>query len=519
MACRVLLACPVLAAAWLPICMGALARAQPADNASEAGRAAADGRAAEAGRRYEGLGQRLRDRITANAVPLADAGVKIVSVKTGEVILDNYAGKLLVPASNAKLAVTAAALRLLGRDFCFETRLYARGGLLPDGTLDGDLVVAGCGDPEISGRHHEGDPCFLFRAWAKAMKEAGIRAVRGGIVCDASAFDGETIHPSWPKNQLEQWYCAPVSALSLNDNCVDATVGPGRGPGSPASVSLSPPSTYAVVDNHCTTTAAKREHQFGFLGLAGLRPVTLRGKFWQQASPAVTSIPVADPPLYFGTVLKETLQAEGLSVGGKVAVSYDRVPLEKTDALLATHRTPLETALQVANKQSQNFYAEQLLKALGFKASGKGTFATGAAAVKQFLAGVSAGGAQCVPADGSGLSRDNRYSAAVLTDLLCWMARQPDGAVFAATLPAAGIDGTLAERFPEEWCRGRILAKTGTLAGASSLSGYVNVPGDILAFSMLMNSPKAGVWRMKLAQDAILKEILEFCRQLPAAGD
>jgi len=163
----------------------------------------------------------------------------------------------------------------------------------------------------------------------------------------------------------------------------------------------------------------------------------------------------------------------------------------------------------VANKHSRNLYGELILKTLGMKATGKGTFDSGAAVVKGFLAGVSPGSSECRIADGSGLSRDNRLSAGSITDLLCWMIRQPEADVFVASLPMAGIDGTLKSRLTGEACRGRVRAKTGTLKGVCALSGYIEMPDDTLAFSVLMNSPRAGVWRMRKAQDGICREILD----------
>ncbi|HUS58656.1 MAG TPA: D-alanyl-D-alanine carboxypeptidase/D-alanyl-D-alanine-endopeptidase [Planctomycetota bacterium] len=462
--------------------------------------------------KYEALAGRLKALLTANNIALSDAGVKIVSMRTGETLIDNYADKLFIPASNQKLVSTAAALHLLGPDFRFQTLLYAR-GKIAQGVLDGDLIVVGGGDPDISGRNHGGDPRFLFKTWAKVLKDSGISEVSGSIIADVSAFDGVLVHPTWPRNQQDKWYCAPVSALALNDNCVDITVSAGPEPGAPAKVSIVPDTSYARVTNNCATTSARGEHLFGFLGRAGSEGLVLRGKFWLSGSPLTTNVPVDDPPVFFLTALKETLQAEGIAVKGTTVAAAEPVPVAAGCKLLHTFATPLEQAVTVANKRSQNFYAEQILKTLGWKTSGKGTFDSGAAAIKGFLGKVSTHGKDCEIADGSGLSRKNLLSASAVTDLLVWIVKQPGGAAFANSLSVAGSDGTMDGRMTQEPCSGRVRAKTGTIAGVSSLSGYIEVPGDALAFSMLMNSSKAGVWRMKLAQDAICKEVIEFFLQ------
>ena len=463
-----------------------------------------------AGVRNGDLAVRLKGLITANGVALSDAGIRMVSAKTGETLLDNCSDKLFAPASNQKLATTAAALHLLGKEFRFETKLYAR-GTLQDGSFIGDLIVVGCGDPDISGRNHDGDPRFLFKAWGKTLREFGVKEVRGNIIGDVSAFDTEYVHPSWPANQQERWYCAPASALALNDNCLDITVSPGEGPGMPARLRLSPDTAYTRVDNHCTTTNVKGEHAYGFLGRAGIEGLIVRGKFWMGGEPATSWVPVDDPPLFFLTVMRETLMVEGIPVLGKVVVAADPVAITRDEKLLATFTTPLERAVMVANKQSQNFYAEQLLKTIGSKTLKKGTYGNGAAKVREFLGAVSQAGSACEVDDGSGLSRKNRLNAAAVTDLLLWVIQpqRPEAKTFVDSLSVAGVDGTMDDRFEQEPYRGHIKAKTGTIAGVSTLSGYIEVPGDVIAFSMLMNSSKAGVWRMKKAQDAICKAVID----------
>ena len=458
--------------------------------------------------RLEALAARVKAIITANKVSLSDAGVRVVSLRTGETLIDNYADKLFMPASNQKLVTTAAAINLLGPDYSFQTLLYAR-GKIAQGVLDGDLIVVGGGDPDISGRNHDGNPKFLFNLWAKAIKDAGINEVRGNIIGDISAFDDQLLHPSWPKNQQDKWYCAPVSALALNDNCVDITVSAGPEPKEPVRMSMAPDTSYTRVSNNCLTTSVKAEHLFGFLGRAGSEGLILRGNFWVGGAPLTASVPVDDPPAFFLTVMKETLAAEGILIHGKLLPMADPVERGAECKLLHTFATPIAHVVLVANKYSQNLYAEQILKTIGWKVSGKGTFDSGAAAVQGFLAKVSSHGKECRVADGSGLSRKNELCASAVTDLLVWIVKQPGAAAFASSLSLSGADGTMDNRMTQEPCRGRVRAKTGTIAGVSSLSGYIEVPGDALAFSMLMNGSNAGVWRMKAAQDAICKEIIE----------
>jgi D-alanyl-D-alanine carboxypeptidase/D-alanyl-D-alanine-endopeptidase (penicillin-binding protein 4) len=447
---------------------------------------------------------KLESIVTAQKIRLSEAGIRIVSVRSGKTLFDSFGDKLFVPASNAKLVTTAAALHLLGREHRFQTRLYTRGAI-EGKTLEGDLVVVGGGDPDISGRNHGGDPCFLFKQWAAKLRQLGIRRVRGRLIGDASAFDAQYVHPSWPKDQLEKWYCAPVSALALNDNCLDATVKAGPQVGEPPQVTIMPSTGYAGIDNRCVITADKTRHLYGFLGRAGAGRLVLRGRFWSGGYPATTSIPVEDPSLFFLNVMKETLESCGVAVSGGLEVAHEAVDLGKDATLVATYESPLTAAVRVAGKRSQNFYAEQVFKTLG-----RGSFAGGADVVEKFLAKVSPAAAGCRMVDGSGMSRDNRLSAAAIVDVLRWMTQQPESDVFAASLPIAGFDGTLKRRLTAKEHRGRVRAKTGTLAGACALSGYIETDADTLAFSILINSRRAGLRRMRAAQDNLCRHVLDL---------
>ena len=400
------------------------------------------------------IGRALGDKHLGKAV----AAVHVVMVPTGQVIYSTRADRPAIPASNMKLLVTAASLALFGPDFVFRTRLYLVGR---------DLVVVGGGDPTIDRRFADGHPEQFLRQWACELKRAGLTRVDGDLVVDDGLFDQDYVHPSWPRDQLDKWYCAPVGALSLSENCVSVHVQP-TDDRSAVVAELVPPVDYIdVVPRHLEVADRAKDHRWGIVRHPTRDQVTVSGSVFQAHDGLVT---VRCPPRYFGAVFRRALEDQGIAVAGRVRHQVG-VPLTGAK-LLHTHQSPLLTALTVCNKDSRGFYAEMLLKMLGTR-MGKGTWAHGRAVLDAFAKqrGLAAKG--YLVDDGSGLSRKNRLTARQLAGLLLWMAKQPYGDRFRKTLAVGGIDGTLDSRFTDPAVRGRVFAKTGYIAGVRALSGYV----------------------------------------------
>ena len=420
----------------------------------------------------------LRDQIEAAVKGLkakdAKVGVLVCSAKANRAV---YAWNDRDPfrlASNTKLLTTAAAICKLGPDFTFRTAV---------GTAGDGLHVFGGGDPNISGRFHDDDPTAIFKAWAAKLKAAGVARV-GDIVLHGGIFDEVQTHPEWAIYDPWWWWGAPFGALSLNDNCVDVTVEPAE-PGKPCRVSLSPDTAYVTIDNK-TQSAAKPQKPFGFTRARGTNGISLRGEVGAKAT---YSVAIHDPARYFGTVLRETLVRSGIEVAGKIEESP--APREDVKGFkeLAVHESGLLPTLGACNKPSQNFYAEMLLRTLGWKLKGKGTTENGLAAVREFLV-KEVGLEEVSQVDGSGLTRENSASAADLVKLLLYMRKHRSGKDFAESLPANGVPkGTLRSRLTAPDLKGRLRAKTGHVGGVSTLSGYAeSADGDTFVFSILVNS-------------------------------
>lgn len=449
--------------------------------------------------------------------PAKQTSALAVDLRTGETIYRHDADTPLIPASNAKLWTTAAALDLLGEEYEFTTRLVGR-GRLEGGDWVGDLKVIGGGDPSIGGRFHDGDPTAVLKGWGKHLAARGARRVTGDIIIDDTFFDREYSLPSWPRDDPAKAYLAPMAGLSFNENCVELLIAPAGGGVRVTSV---PETDYITVRNTCTLTAVEKDQLIRVHRVPGGNRFNVSGRVWKGSGGYKSSFAVHDPALYFGTVLREVLQREGIRVEGRVRREAAAGP-KGSEAIppgglgeewvdLDLHRSPLLQSVETANRRSQNFHAEQILKTLGRVKGGEGSFASGSRVVEGFLAKIGLQKGSYDVADGSGLSRENRISARGIVTILRHMAHGRHGEAYLSSLAISGDpDGTLRRRLRSEKTKGKVRAKTGSLRGVSCLSGIVATPlGELVAFSILMNgTAQSGAARQ--AQDRFCTVLTDY---------
>ena len=435
-----------------------------------------------------------------------DLGVHVVDVASGRTVYEYDADRERILASNTKLFTAAAALDRLGPGHFFETEVLLRGEV-ESGVLTGDLAVIGGGDPSISGRFHQGDAFAVFREWADELARRGIRRVRGDLVMVHGLFDDAVVHPDWPRDQLAKWYEAPVAALSFSDSCARVKIWPDGRPGAPAQVAGLPRVPFFDVEVTARTTSSSSNHRVGVTRQPEGDRLTVWGAVYRGARPVETWVAVADPVRYFGLALRQALEEEGIRVDGDVTVTAELPAAEWRR--LVVHRSDLLSALEVVNKRSQNFYAESVLKLLGARSCGRGSWEAGLEVVAEFLERVGLGRGTYRMADGSGMSRNNRFSARQVTTLLAEMVQHRYAVEFLRTLPYSGEEGRSWERrLAEDPYRGNVFAKTGRLRAVSALSGYAKAAsGRLYAFSVLCNGAK-GDWGAKAGQDEIVKAIV-----------
>lgn len=463
-----------------------------------------------AGPRAGSLATALDSIFADTALDHAHVGVEVRSAETGETLYEMNSARLFVPASNMKLVTGAAALEGLGPDFVFRTDL-AVAGSIRDGVLNGNLVVRGRGDPTLSVRFQD-DPRDVFRAWADSLRAHGITRVAGSLVGVDSFFPGPPLGSGWSWDDLHTYYSTEYGALQYNEGAIRVDVYPGREPGMPAVVVLDPATQYVQIANRTVTSPAGGETRISITREETGAGLVVSGAIAADTTSIGRDVAVRDPTMFFLTALRETLREAGISVEGP-AVDADELPLEDLSVARAMHlfshaSPPLAEVLPGMMKPSQNWIAETLLLTVGAELRGVGTAREGAAAVDSMVADWGLDADELRMADGSGLSRYNLVSPDFLADLLARMATSAHADLWMASLPVAGEDGTLARRMDDPPLAGNVRAKTGTLSGVRSLSGYLDTPsGRRLIVSTMVNNharSAAAVDRMVEAALAVI---------------
>jgi D-alanyl-D-alanine carboxypeptidase/D-alanyl-D-alanine-endopeptidase (penicillin-binding protein 4) len=443
-------------------------------------------------------------------------GVMVQSLETGEIFYRQNSEKLFMPASNNKLITAAVSLARLGTDHRFTTRVAATGPISEDGTLEGDLVVIGGGDPAISERFYDDDPTAAFRDWADSLKARGITRISGDIIGDDDVFDDVHVGPGWAWDYLDSYYAAEIGALLYNEGAVTHRIAPGDSVGASASVESLPRTSYLNLDVDIATVA----DSIGIFVRADRSPFAndarLWGEIWVNGDTVTRYIAPHDPTLFFVTVLSEVLAAEGFEVGGGPADFDDLAerPAAEDMETLFVHQSPtLAEIIEPFLKRSQNQIGEMLMRYLGAAAADIGSVRAGREAVEATLTDWGLTPKSYIYVDGSGLSRYNYVSPDALVRLLRVMARRPEFDVFYESLPIAGVDGTLRRRMRGTRAEGNARAKTGSISNSRALSGYVTtLDGEMLIFSMIANNFDVSSRAAEYLQDLAIERLANFSR-------
>jgi D-alanyl-D-alanine carboxypeptidase/D-alanyl-D-alanine-endopeptidase (penicillin-binding protein 4) len=462
----------------------------------------------DAPKTVEELRTRIQEILRSPELAPSQIAVKVASLDTGRTLYEENAAKLLHPASNMKIYTVAAALDRLTPDFRFKTSAYLPA--MPDntGTARGDLIIYGRGDPSFAASFNNGDYYKAIDDFAARIAAAGVRRIEGNIVGDESYFTGARLGYGWEWEDLQWYFGAEISALTVNDNSLDLFVKAGQDLGSQAVVTTGPVTPLITIVNHVTTSPRGTRRNVTVLRPLGTSTIELTGSVPLGLDAAdkglIGSIAVPNPALLFVYMLRSSLASKGVAITGQSQTIDARgranLPL-RTDSLVeiaSVQSPPLSVIAAQTLKPSQNLYTELILRTLGKLAppsdiapSPERTSADdGIEAVKRFLrgAGIEPRG-QVVQADGSGLSRHDYITANGTTQLLTYMNAHRYAVAFRDALPIAGVDGTLRTRMKGTPAASNLRAKTGTISGVASLSGYVTTAaGERLVFSIILNN-------------------------------
>lgn len=467
-------------------------------------------------------------------------GIEVVSLKDGKVLYEHNADKLFTPASNTKLFTTAAVLALIGPDYTFRTTVETSGTLDKYGRLTGDLVLVGRGDPNLSGRElpyalhtqRNDHPIQALEQLADALSQKGVKYVDGDIIADDSYFAFERYGEGWSQDDLVLADGAPVSALTINDNVIFVNIMPADRAGERAFVSLVPFADYYKIDNRIITTPAGTGRKIFMNREPGSTLLTLWGNVPLDDPGTNEALAIEDPAEFAATLFHQLLENRGIAVYGKQRTRHtelaslstltvtasaaarggDDSPRTMPNAplVLASYQSkPLVQDVTVINKVSQNLHAEILLRLLGREKGTAGTVEGGLEVLRGFLNQAGVPNDQYVFYDGSGLSRQNLVTPNAIVQLLRYASTQPWGTTYRNTLPEAGVDGSLADRLHNLQSSAHVFAKTGSLGGVKTLSGYATTAkGDQVAFAILSNNFNLSNKRITDAIDSVVQAIV-----------
>ncbi len=435
-------------------------------------------------------------------------GIKVISLDTGKVFFEHNAGKYFNPASNAKLYTAALALDRLGSDYRIKTSLY--GTVRPDaaGTIKGDLIVYGRGDPSMAARLNDGDYYKGFDPLIEQLANAGVRRVEGDLIADESYFQGPPLGSGWEWDDLQWYYGAEVSSLVINDNALDLFVKPAERVGMPCRISTGPPTSHVSFINRTKTIAKGGQPRMAVYRPVGENIVYVSGELPLGGSGYTGYVAVHNPAGLFASLFKEALARRGIIVTGRTRTldwhyrEVTPIDFKKLVDLGSVQSLPVKDLIRETLKPSQNLWAQLLLLTVGANAAqspesasaqndqpGKTTEEAGIEAMNAFLSEVGVKKGDVVLEEGSGLSRRDMITPDATVGLLSFMNRHKAAEAFRDALPIAGIDGTLKNRMNGTPAEGNVRAKTGSLSYVYTLSGYVaTAAGEHLAFSILLNN-------------------------------
>ena len=448
------------------------------------------------------LAQRIDAHLAKPAFADASWGVQVVSLDSGKTLYAHNADKLFVPASTAKLYTAALALETFGPDYRIPTSLFATEKAGRDGEMRGDLVLVGYGDPTLGLDKRVSWADSL----AAALRKSGVQTVRGSLIGDATWFSAPRYGSGWEAADLQSWFGAPVSALSVDENTVRVEVRPAPQPGTRARIRFEPVDSAPELDNQLLTLRAPARTDISLYRAPGEAVLHAFGTIASNAEVQFYRLAAHDPAMIAVEQLRSALARQGVSVQGKSRSIYwpernDALNGDKIQRIADFWSPPLEEIVNRGLKVSQNLYLQNMLLMVGAKVAAdqraageeavpfRSSESRGINALREYLRKIGVPMDGVVIEDGPGLSRRDLTSPAALTSLLTHLGDSPGAKAFRLALPEAGVDGSLTGRMRNSAAEGRIHAKTGSMAFTYSLAGYALTASDErLAFAIILNN-------------------------------
>ncbi len=439
-------------------------------------------------------------------------GIEVLDRTNNRVIVSHNALRHFIPASNTKLVVTAAAMGTLGPDYRYRTPFFLHGA--PGDSAPRGLLIVGQGDPTMSGRFHSGDDFAVVKMLADSLHAKGVRRINGDIIVDASYFTPERVHSSWEIGDLPWYYAAPTSAFAIAEGALRLIVSAGSTHGAPVTAAVVGADFPLPVAIRATTDTAGARSTIDVDYEAWPDTLVITGSIGLGKADS-SWIAIPDQSSFAAQALRSALQQRGIMTTGAIRVARDsaaartlRAPFDTNKATVAWTSAPMSEIIAAILKPSQNWIAEQVLRSLGARFRGEGSWSAGLNVERRYLIDVvGIDSTMFALRDGSGLSAQNLLSPRATIILLEHARQTPWGTQYHAALPAPGMrGGTLSNRLAG--MESRLVAKTGTIANVNSLSGYMRTLDDRdLTFVIFTNASGRASADIRRAIDQIVNTL------------
>lgn len=446
----------------------------------------------------------------------ASFSLVVKDVQEGRTVYSYDTDRLQSPASVLKTVATATALEILGEDYRYPTALEYD-GILENGTLEGNLYIKGSGDPSLGSSHFAPGQNKFLSTWIAALQKAGIKHITGSVISDESIFDTEGVSIKWLREDMGNYYAPGSYGISIFDNMYKLSLQTGAAGTRPVLKGTEPDIPFIRFKNYLKAAPVSSDSAY-IIG-APLDDVRyLYGVLPANREAYVLKGDIPDPALYLARYLTDQLQQKGIRVDGspscyRIEVEENRWKKGERKEIVTTYSPTLREIASVCNHVSHNLYADALVKTVGLQYKPRrnemiSSFGRGVQVVKEYW---EKKGLDVFPLrmnDGSGLAPADKVSAGFMGELLVYMATESAVSdAFIASLPQAGIEGSVRNFLKGSKLQGKARLKSGGITGVRSYAGYITKDGKTYAVAVFSNNYSCSMSRMTGALEKLLLQL------------
>ena len=446
----------------------------------------------------------------------ASFSLVVKDVQEGRTVYSYDTDRLQSPASVLKTVATATALEILGEDYRYQTTLEYD-GILENGTLEGNLYMKGSGDPSLGSSHFAPGQNKFLSTWIAALQKAGIKHITGSVISDESIFDTEGVSIKWLREDMGNYYAPGSYGISIFDNMYKLSLQTGAAGTRPVLKGTEPDIPFIRFKNYLKAAPVSSDSAY-IIG-APLDDVRyLYGVLPANREAYVLKGDIPDPALYLARYLTDQLQQKGIRVDGspscyRIEVEENRWKKGERTEIVTTYSPTLREIASICNHVSHNLYADALVKTVGLQYKPRrnemiSSFGRGVQVVKEYW---EKKGLDVFPLrmnDGSGLAPADKVSAGFMGELLVYMATESAVSdAFIASLPQAGIEGSVRNFLKGSKLQGKAHLKSGGITGVRSYAGYITKDGKTYAVAVFSNNYSCPMSRMTRALEKLLLQL------------